>query len=125
LTFDQYQSEATRGWISGLVGLVAFFLGGITAGCTVMWRDVTSGLPHGMLVWALTTVGVILVTLIGGGALFGAVADVFAQVVALRNPNLADVQLAEIAGAARSAAAGHILASSCRSLRPPRAVSSE
>jgi hypothetical protein len=109
LTFQQNQADSATGWISGLIGMVAFFLGGITAGSTVMWRDVTSGVLHGILVWALTTVGIILFTLFGGGALFGAVADVFTQVASLQDPNLSDVQLDEIAGAVRSAAGWALL----------------
>lgn len=110
LTFGQDQPGSTAGWVSGLLGVAAFFVGGITAGVTVMWRDVTSGVLHGMLVWALTTVGIILFTLLGGGALFGAVADVFAQVASLQDPNLSDVRGEEIAGAARSAAGWALLA---------------
>ena len=62
--------------ITGLLGLFAFFLGGLTAGSTAMWRGVRSGLLHGIMVWALGVVSFLFLTLFGGGALFGSLADV-------------------------------------------------
>lgn len=72
-------------WMTSVAGAVAFLAGGLVAGMTAMWSDVKSGLLHGILVWALGMVSIVLVTLLGGGALFGAFSGVLGQINALQN----------------------------------------
>ncbi|WP_298460878.1 hypothetical protein [uncultured Cellulomonas sp.] len=93
LSLAQGEPGSTSGWISAVLGFVAFFLGGLTAGATAMWRSVKDGLLHGVLVWALTTVGIIFLTVFGGGALFGAAAEVLTQVSAIQRANVPDADL--------------------------------
>jgi len=58
--------------LSAAAALVAFFLGGVTAGATAMWRGADDGLLHGVVLWALGFVAVILLAGAGGGAALGA-----------------------------------------------------
>lgn len=108
LTLGSNSSNA-RGWVSGLLGLVAFFLGGLTAGATAMWRHPGTGLLHGIMVWALGVVSIILIATLGGGALFGSVADTLARVANLSRANLPNVDAAQALDTARSAARSGVL----------------
>jgi hypothetical protein len=58
--------------MTGLAGAVAFLVGGLVAGATAMWRGVSSGLVQGVVVWAFAVTGILVLTLLGGGQLFGA-----------------------------------------------------
>ena len=71
--------------VAGVLGLVAFFVGGLTAAATAMWSGVRSGLLHGTVVWALGVVSFLLLTVLGAGALLGPVADVLSQTTSLAN----------------------------------------
>jgi len=104
LTFAQGEPGTTAGWVTAVIAIVAFVLGGAIAGATAMWRSVGAGVLHGVLVWALTTVAIIFLTVLGGGALFGAVADVFTQIASLRQSGGDGPQPAELVDTARSAA---------------------
>jgi cation transport ATPase len=94
----------TRGWVSGLLGLIAFFLGGLVAGATAMWKHPGTGLLHGIMVWALGVVSIVLIATLGGGALFGSVADTLGQVSNLNRPDLSNVDAGRALDTARSAA---------------------
>jgi hypothetical protein len=87
--------------VSAILALVAFFVGGLVAGATGLWTGRQEGLLQGVTMWALTVVGILAVTLIGGGALLGAAAAAAEQVGA-QAP--AGVNAAEVLGTARNAA---------------------
>ncbi len=57
--------------MSGLAGLVALLLGGLTAGASSRHRGVQAGLLHGLTVWGLVVSSMTVLTILGGGALFG------------------------------------------------------
>jgi hypothetical protein len=62
----------TRRWvITGILALVGFFLGGLVAGATTIWKGLFSGLLHGFMVWALGVAAFIALTFFGGSALLG------------------------------------------------------
>lgn len=86
---------ATAGIVTGLIALLAFFVGGLVAGATAMWKGVDTGLLHGILVWALGITAVLLLTLVGAGSLLGTFGNAASQ---LLDP-------ATISGAANDAAA--------------------
>lgn len=92
-------------WLSGVNGLLALFLGGLTAGATAIWRGFSDGLLHGILVWALTLVSIVFLTLFGGGALLGSLAGVVTDVAGASQANVPDVAGGEVADIARSSAA--------------------
>lgn len=88
--------------VSGILALVAFFLGGFMAGACALWRDATDGLLHGVLVWALSVVAILAFTLFGGGALLGALASAATEVTNLQqqltqNPDLDAAQALQAA----------------------------
>ena len=94
---------------SSINGLIALFLGGLTAAATAVWRGVSDGLLHGILVWALTVVSLLILTLFGGGALLGSLAGVVTDLAGIQQANLPDIQAGEVTDAARSAASWAVL----------------
>jgi len=80
LGFDSGSSGTAASVVSGILALIAFFLGGLAAGASAMWRGANDGLVHGVLVWALSVVGILAAALLGGGALLGSVASVATDV---------------------------------------------
>lgn len=70
--------------VSGILALAAFFVGGLVAGSSAMWRSAEDGLLHGVLVWALTVVGILAFALLGGGALLGPLANIATEITNLQ-----------------------------------------
>ena len=62
--------------LSGLAALVAFFVGGLVTGASTMWRDGSDGAFHGVVMWALAVVSVLLLSVLGSGLALGAASDV-------------------------------------------------
>ena len=87
--------------VSGVLGLIAFFVGGLVAGVTGLWTGQREGLLQGVTMWALTVAGILAITLIGGGALLGLAADAAARMITTPAPG---VDTVAIVGAARNAA---------------------
>jgi hypothetical protein len=88
------------GWVSAIIGLIAFFAGGLVAGMTSAVRGEATGLLNGFLVWALGTVLILLLSALGLGQIFGALGNVVGQVGVLQNlqsANVPDVDHAQIA----------------------------
>lgn len=94
---------------SSINGLFALFLGGLTAAATAVWRGVSDGLLHGILVWALTIVSLLLLTLFGGGALLGSLAGAVTDIAGIQQSDIPDIQAGQAADAARSAASWAVL----------------
>jgi hypothetical protein len=69
----------TAGIVTGVLALIAFFVGGLTAGASMMWRKAGDGMLHGVLVWALSVLGILALALIGGSALLGPLAGFASQ----------------------------------------------
>lgn len=109
LSLRQGEPGSTAGLVSGLIGFFSFFLGGLVAGATAMWRSAKDGLLQGILVWALTTIGIIFLTLFGGGALFGSAAEVLTQFSAFQRADLPDVDATEAMSTVRDAARWAVL----------------
>ena len=72
-------SGVAAGIVTGVLALIAFFVGGLTAGASTMWRKAGDGMLHGVLVWALSVLGLLALTLIGGTALLGPLAGIASQ----------------------------------------------
>ena len=96
-------------WFSAINGLITLFLGGLTAGASAIWRGFSDGLLHGILVWALTVVSTIVLTLFGGGALLGSIASVFNDVTGIQQADLPDVAATQATDVATSAASWAVL----------------
>ncbi|HEX6543952.1 MAG TPA: hypothetical protein VF040_19520, partial [Ktedonobacterales bacterium] len=69
-------------WISGILGLIAFFVGGFIAERSSAARGSGAGLLNGFMVWALGTTLILLLSTLGLGALFGALGSAIGQVIA-------------------------------------------
>ena len=81
LTLDPGERDPgdSRALVTGILALAAFFLGGLIAGATAIWKGLFSGLLHGFLVWALGVVAFIALTFFGGSALLGSFGDLTSQ----------------------------------------------
>lgn len=96
-------SGTTRAIVSGVLALVAFFLGGAAAGASALWRRANDGMVNGVVAWAVTVVALLGLALIGGGALLGSLADTATQFVDLRGAG-AGVDVAEATRTAQQSA---------------------
>jgi hypothetical protein len=69
-----YGGNTTGGIVSGVLALVSFFIGGLLASASTVWRGAGDGLLHGVLVWALSMLGILVLALIGGSSVLGPLA---------------------------------------------------
>lgn len=104
-------SETGGAWVSAILGLIAFFIGGAVAGITSAVRGPIPGLVNGFLVWALGVLVILLLSALGLGQIFGALGNVVGQVGILQDiqqggANAPDVNPAQVASAARTGALG-------------------
>lgn len=84
-------SSTTAVIVSGVLGLVAFLLGGAAAGASALWRRVNDGMVNGVVSWALTTALLLGIALAGGGALVGYFGNVFGGFGTLGGPATASL----------------------------------
>ena len=91
LTIDFTGRDATGtgdAWVSTLMALIAFFVGGWVAQATSSVRGADAGALHGFMVWALG-VGVILIfSTLGLGLAFGPVGAVLNRLSGIASGNL-------------------------------------
>jgi hypothetical protein len=76
--------------VSGILALIAFFVGGLMAGATAMWGGAEDGVLHGILMWALTVLGILTLALLGAGIALGPLANMVTDVSAAQQRLLAD-----------------------------------
>ena len=57
--------------VSWVLGLIAFFVGGLMAGAAGLWTGRKEGLLQGVSMWALTVAGFVVLDVVAGGLLFG------------------------------------------------------
>ncbi len=112
LTLDPGENDPgnSSGLVTGILALVAFFLGGLVAGATAIWKGLFSGLLHGFLVWALGVVAFIALTFFGGSALLGSFGSLTNQLgvgpqQVQSTTNVSDSEAQNIADKAKDAAA--------------------
>jgi hypothetical protein len=98
------EADNSTWWWSGLAAALAFLLGGLVAGASTSSKSVTDGVLHGITVWSLTVVALIVLSAAGVGIGFGVVGDLLAT-----SPSLAEADSAAV-NDAQSAAAGALLA---------------
>ena len=99
---------STRAIVSGVLALIAFFLGGAAAGASALWHRANDGMVNGVVTWAATVIALLGIALVGGGALAGSVADTATQFVDLRAAG-AGVDVSEATRTARQTAGGTAL----------------
>ena len=93
----------TRAIVSGVLALIAFFLGGAAAGASALWHRANDGMVNGVVTWAVAVIALLGIALVGGGALVGSLADTATQFVDLRTAG-AGVDLAEATRTAQQTA---------------------
>ena len=93
----------TRAIVSGVLALIAFFLGGAAAGASALWHRANDGMVNGVVTWAVTVIALLGIALVGGGALVGSLADTATQFVNLRTAG-AGVDIAEATRTAQQTA---------------------
>jgi hypothetical protein len=94
--------------VTGIVGLIAFFVGGYVASMTSGARDERAGLLDGVLVWAFVTILLLLFSSLGVGQFFGALGDVVGQSRALGDPTTT-IDPSQISNTIQSSALGAFL----------------
>ncbi len=100
-------AEGGGGWVPAIIGLIAFFTGGLVAGMTSAVRGTTTGLLNGFLVWALGTVLILLLSALGLGQIFGALGNVADQLGLLQGGvNVPDFDPTQVAQGVRDASLG-------------------
>ncbi len=109
LGFEGSNSGTATGIVSGVLALIAFFLGGMATGASALWKRANDGMVNGIVTWAATVLGLLLLAVIGGGALAGSLADVAAQSGAVQDA-AAGVDPAAATAAARESAGWSALA---------------
>lgn len=92
-------------WVTAIVGLIAFLVGGWVTGASSAVRGTGAGLLNGFLMWGLGTVLILALSTLGLGTLFGALGNTISRFLLLGrpNPNLAGVDPGQIAGIVRNA----------------------
>jgi hypothetical protein len=65
-------AESSDAWWSAGAALVAFFIGGVTTGASAMWDRVSDGVLHGVVMWALAAVGILVLSVAASGLALGA-----------------------------------------------------
>jgi cation transport ATPase len=80
-TTSSGQMTASRAspWVSGILLLIAFFVGGFVAEWSAATRGRSAGLFNGFLVWALGTTLILGFSLLGLWSLFGALGNIMGQ----------------------------------------------
>jgi hypothetical protein len=56
---------------SAVAAMVSFFLGGLVAGATAMWRGIDDGILHGAILWAVGLVLLVVLSVAGSGLALG------------------------------------------------------
>lgn len=72
-------SAGVNAWVTGILVLIAFFIGGWVAGRTSSVRGSSAGLVTGFLVWGLGVTLILALSLFGAGQLFGALGRILAS----------------------------------------------
>jgi hypothetical protein len=98
----------TSAWATGIVALIAFFVGGWISQVSSVVRGAGAGVLNGLMVWALGSVLVIGLSLFGLSALFGAIGSVVGQFFAAGHTigNLPAVEPGSVASSASAAGWG-------------------
>ena len=110
LTIDPGRNDpgSTRWLVTAILALVGFFLGGLVAGATTIWKGLFSGLLHGFMVWALGVAAFITLTFFGGSALLGSFGNLAHQLgvgpqQVQKSAKVSDKQAAELSDRAKDA----------------------
>jgi hypothetical protein len=103
--------ETTLPFWTGVAGGAAFLLGGLVTGASSRWRRISDGVLHGIVMWAVATVALLLVAGFAAGSLTSSLGGTLGDLADLRE-QIADgatLSDAEIDNARDAAANGVLL----------------
>lgn len=101
---DLVEPTTTDAVASAVAAFVAFLLGGMIAGATAMWRGVDDGILHGVVLWAVGLVALVVLSAAGSGLALGSI-DTTQAFDQLSTQNVDRVQAGEQAQDAAAKAA--------------------
>lgn len=107
---DRPGDTGSEDWVSGIVGVIAFFVGGYVATGPFLaaLRESRAALIEGLLVWALGSLLLIALSVLGIGQFFGALGDVIGQAHALGDPSTT-IEPSQLTNTIKSSALGAFL----------------
>jgi hypothetical protein len=69
---DLAEAQRNDAWLSAGVALLAFLIGGITTGASSLWSGLDDGVLHGIIMWAVGVVALLVLSVVGSGLALGA-----------------------------------------------------
>lgn len=101
----------SAGWITAILALISFFLGGWIAQLTSSVRGAWVGTVNGFMVWALGMVLILAASALGLGVAFGSLGGVLARMAFMGQSaaNLPNVNPTQVAGVAQNTALWAVL----------------
>ncbi len=105
---DEGDTAMVAGIVTGIIALVAFFIGGFVSSWSAELSDNKRSLLNGFLVWALFLVLLMILAAFGAGSIFGAATNLLGD-VSVNVPDV-DVTPEEAIAGARESAWGSLLA---------------
>jgi hypothetical protein len=72
-------------WWTAIAAVVSFFIGGLVAGATAHWKRLNDGLIQGIVMWALATIGLVLVSSVAVGNLTSSLGGSLGAIARLRD----------------------------------------
>lgn len=77
--FTPTSTTTANVWVTAIIALIAFFVGGLVSGLTSAARNPLIGVINGLAVWGLGTALILLLSLVGLSSLFGALGSIVGQ----------------------------------------------
>jgi hypothetical protein len=65
-------AETADAWWTAAAALIAFFIGGLTTGASAIWDRIEDGILHGVVLWAVSIVALLVLSAAAGGLALGA-----------------------------------------------------
>jgi hypothetical protein len=108
---DLSDASAGDAWWSAAAALVAFFIGGLTTGACAMWDNATDGVLHGVVLWAVGVVALLVLSVSSSGLALGALdaTGVFDDVSADLEDAIDDAEAQDVGDNAEEAASWVLL----------------
>jgi hypothetical protein len=69
---DLGAADRNDAWLSAGAALMAFLVGGVTTGASAIWDKVEDGILHGIVMWAVAVVALLLLSVLASGLTLGA-----------------------------------------------------
>ena len=108
---DLADPNAGDAWWSAAAALVAFFVGGLTTGASAMWDNAIDGVLHGVVLWAVGVVALLVLSVASSGLTLGALdaTGVFDSVTTDIDEAIDDLDAQDAGDGAREAASWVLL----------------